>query len=183
MKRNSVLTLCLLIGFYSTAAFAKEPYNYYLPAPNHILESVEKAHLPQGIEKSKHGKYEYAWGEFAAILHYFPNHPKALEQLCELSLQMEQPLRAEKYFERAIKTFPEQPQTHVQYGVFLDRIGKPDAAISHYEQALALNMVTGELYHRLSRAYLANEDYQHAEFAAKMAKRLGYVANHMPKDE
>ena len=62
-----------------------EPFNYYVPAPSKILENVEKYHLNQGVDKVKQGKYEYAWSEFAFMLHYFPNHPKALEWLGELA--------------------------------------------------------------------------------------------------
>ena len=100
------------------------PFNYYVPAPDRLLENVEKYHLNKGIDMVKKGEYEFAWGEFAFMLHYFPNHPRALQLIGDLSIQMEQSDRALKYFDRAVRLYSKDAPTFAIYAVFLHRVGK-----------------------------------------------------------
>ncbi len=151
-----------------------EPFNYYEPAPDKILENVEKYHLGQGIEKARTGKYEYAWSEFAFMLHYFPNHPVALTQIGNLSIQMENPKRAEKYFDNAIRLFPHEANTYALQGVFLHNQGHFDKAIESYEKALKLNDTPLEFHYNLGLALFATEDYQASLEHAQKAYQHGY---------
>jgi predicted Zn-dependent protease len=111
--------LCLI----STCSVAA-PINYYQAATTEWLAQTEHYHLQQGIEKAKLGQFEYAWSEYAFMLHYFPNHPRALELMGNLSIQMKQPDRASKYFERAIALYPNDDATQAMYNEFLQKINK-----------------------------------------------------------
>jgi predicted Zn-dependent protease len=120
-------TLALVISLfclYSAGAYA-HPLNYYQSTSTDWLNQTEHYHLEQGIEKAKLGQWEYAWSEYAFMLHYFPNHPRALELMADLSIQMKQTDRASKYFERAIDLYPNDATTQAMYHAFLQKIGKP----------------------------------------------------------
>lgn len=157
-----------------TMANYGEPFDFYVPAPSNLLENVEKYHLSQGIDKVKQGKYEFAWSEFAFMLHYFPNHPRALELIGDLSLQMETPERALRYFETAIRLFPEQAETHALFGVFLHKLGRYDEAVESYQRALAHNDKVVDYHYNLGLAYFALKDYKNALEQATIAYNKGY---------
>lgn len=171
----SCLSTCLLY-FMTLNVYANygEPFNYYLPAPSNILENVEKYHLSQGIDKFKQGKYEYAWSEFAFMLHYFPNHPKALKLIGELSIQMENPSRAERYYETALRLFPDESETHAVYGIFLHRLEKYTQATEAYQRAIALNDKAVDYHYNLGLAYYALNDFEKAHAQATIAYNKGY---------
>lgn len=156
------------------SAEAGEPYNYYYPAPDRLLENVEKYHLQQGIDKVKKGEFEYAWSEFAFMLHYFPNHPRALQLISDLSIQMEDSVRTVKYFERALKLYPKEAPTYALYGVFLHKVGQPEKAIEQYLHALKIDNKPAEYHYNLGLAYYALNQLDKAYDAAKNAYSRGY---------
>lgn len=170
----------LTIFFFSlfcmamTHASAGEPYNYYVPAPDRLLENVEKYHLQQGIDKIKKGQFEYAWSEFAFMLHYFPNHPLALQHISSLSRQIEKTPRAQKYFDRAIKLYPQESTTYALYGIFMHKIENYGEAITQYQQAIQLDGTPAEYHYNLGLSYLALEQYDNAYHCAQKAYDLGY---------
>lgn len=175
IKFNILATLLSLILFATSAvANAGEPYNYYVPAPDRLLENVEKYHLQLGIDKLRAGQYEYAWSEFAFMLHYFPNHPIALQYISEISMQTEQHEKAKRYFERAIKLYPQESATYALYGIFMHKIAAFELAISYYQQAIALDDTPAEYHYNLGLSYLALDQYEQANQAAQKAYHLGY---------
>ncbi len=177
--RSALTFLCLsaatvLCFTAKVSANYGEPFNYYVPAPSKLLENVEKYHLNQGIDKVKQGKYEYAWSEFAFILHYFPNHPKALELVGDLSIQMEGTERAERYFETALRLFPNESETHALHGVFLHKLEKFEEAVNAYQKAIALNDKVIDYHYNLGLSYFALKDYNKANTQASIAYGKGY---------
>lgn len=171
--------LCLVASLFcfSTNSLANtygEPFNFYEPAPNKILSNVEKYHLNQGIDKVKQGKYEYAWSEFAFMLHYFPNHPKALQLISDLSVQMENPARAERYFERAIRLYPNESETHALHGIFLHKLGRYQESVDAYKRAIALNDKPVDYHYNLGLAYYEMKDFKEALQQAEIAYNKGY---------
>lgn len=170
-----VISACVVLCYPAkVAANYGEPFNFYEPAPSKLLENVEKYHLNQGIDKVRQGKYEYAWSEFAFMLHYFPNHPKALELIGDLSIQMETPDQARRYFETAVRLYPNQAETHALFGVFLHRLGQYQQAIESYQRAIALNDKVIDYHYNLGLAYFAQKDYQNALEQATIAYNKGY---------
>jgi|GEM_PF-5275553 tetratricopeptide (TPR) repeat protein len=146
------ILLGLLLNSTAAWAYNYEPRNYYHATAKKEIMQIEHYHLNQGIEKFKQGKYEYAWSEFASILHYFPNHPKALQQLSDLSIQIEEPQRAVKYFERAISYFPNEAPTYEILGSFFYRLKNYNQAITQYKKGLALDQSNEECRYKLGLA-------------------------------
>lgn len=168
-----LILCCSLIGFKAIGSQG-EPYDYYVPAPDRLLENVEKYHLQQGIDKVKQGKFDYAWSEFAFMLHYFPNHPRALQLISDLSLQMEQTNRAIKYFDRALRLYPNNSATYALYGVFLHKLEKYELAIEQYTKALYLDNSSAEYYYNLGLAQFALQQYEQSNISAQKAYQKGY---------
>lgn len=168
-----ILTLVVLLYQSVSLAETNEPFNYYHPASG-FLEEIEKNHLQKGIDKVKKGQFEFAWNEFAFLLHYFPNHPHALQIISDLSLQMEDKARAIKYFDRATKLYPQEAPTYALYGIFLTKIGQPQKAITLYQKAIEIDGKPAEYYYHLGLAYLAMHDYKNANLSAQKAYRLDY---------
>lgn len=165
---------CFLIMPTPALANYGEPFNYYEPAPSKILSNVEKYHLEQGRDKVRQGKYEYAWSEFSFMLHYFPNHPVALQHIGELSMQMEDPARAERYFERALRLYPSEDETYALYGVFLHKTKRYEEAVEAYTKAIALNDKPVEYHYNLGLTYFEMELYNQALTEAQIAYNQGY---------
>lgn len=170
----TLLTLFFLMAQLNVHASAGEPYNYYLPAPDRLLENVEKYHLQLGIDKFKKGQFEYAWSEFAFMLHYFPNHPQALQLVGDLAVQMEDENRAIQYFERAIKLYPQEAPTHALYGVFLHKIGQIESAIQRYQKAISIDAKPAEYHYNLGLAYFSQGAYEQSYTCAQNAYQRGY---------
>tara|TARA_R110002110_G_scaffold415858_2_gene658576 strand:+ start:10939 stop:11526 length:588 start_codon:yes stop_codon:yes gene_type:complete len=170
------LTIFLFSLFCVTLAHASagEPYNYYVPAPDRLLENVEKYHLQQGIDKIKKGQFEYAWSEFAFMLHYFPNHPIALQHISSLAMQVEKNSRAQKYFDRAIKLYPQESATYALYGIFMHKIENYHEAVALYQQAISIDNSPAEYHYNLGLSYLALQQYDQAYQSAQKAYNLGY---------
>jgi len=166
-----ILSICFIAIAHASAG---EPYNYYVPAPDRLLENVEKYHLQQGIDKIKKGQFEYAWSEFAFMLHYFPNHPLALQHISSLSRQIEKTSRAQKYFDRAIKLYPQESATYALYGIFMHKTENYEEAITQYKRAIQLDDTPAEYHYNLGLSYLALEQYDNANYSAQKAYALGY---------
>ena len=142
MQYNKLKT-CLLIFaiILSTRLMANisQPADYYLSIHSPLLVKTEQYHLQQAIDKLLQQDLEQAWNELAFVLHYFPNHPKALSLLSDLSFKMKQPARAKRYFERALSLYPDHASTYTLYGEFLMRDAKYTEAVSQFKKAAVLD--------------------------------------------
>lgn len=168
----ALLSLSILSSQLCLAS-SSGPFNYFQSPPAELLANIEKFHLAQGIEKAKEGKFEYAWSEFAFLLHYFPNHAGALKLISDLSLQMKQTQRARKYFERALKLYPDEPITYSDYGNFLIKIAEFEEAITQYKRALAFDESNSYYHYQLGLAYFAIQNYALANRFAQNAYQHG----------
>lgn len=169
------------LAFQVAFADAGEPYDYYVPAPDRLLENVEKYHLNQGIGKVKAGHYKEAWSEFGFMLHYFPNHPKALQLMSDLSIMMGNQAEALKYFDQATKLYPGHAATYGLWAVFLHKMNKLEQAIEKYQQALQLDPNSAEINYNLGLAYFTQKKYKEANQLAQKAYQHGYPLNGLKK--
>jgi tetratricopeptide (TPR) repeat protein len=158
-----------------------EPYDYYVPAPDRLLENVEKYHLNLGISKVKAKQYKEAWPEFGFMLHYFPNHPKALQHMSELSVLLGNETEAIKYFDQAVKLYPTHAATYGLWGTFLHRTGKINEAIDKYQQALKMDPNQPEMSYNLGLAYFSQKNYKKANQLAQKAYEQGYPLQGLKK--
>lgn len=152
-------------------------HNYYAVSDSNtrqLLHNVEKYHMKQGIQKMRAGQFQYAFSEFDFILRYFPNHPQALLMMAELADAWKQPQRAEPYFDKALRMFPDDARTYVVHGFLLQKADKLDAAITQYEKGLALNDQQADGHYNLGLAYLDKKQYEKANMHAQKAYQMGY---------
>jgi Tfp pilus assembly protein PilF len=148
--------------------------NYYQSQSSTLLENTEKFHLQQALHKLEQQDHEHAWSELAFVLHYFPNHPRALALLCELSLKMEQSSRATRYLERAIQLYPEEAATYGLFGQFLMQNAKYTDAVAQFKKAILLDNLNSNYHYQLSLAYLALQNYALANKEAQLAQFKGH---------
>lgn len=182
-KFQQVLALLWAISVATSNPFAQDatdwrgPHDYYRAvdgAQHELLVNVEKYHLPQGEEKLKRGRLQYAFEDFDFVLRYFPNHPQALMLMTQTVEKMNKPRRADEYFRTAIELFPNQPATLGLYGVHLHRSGDIARAIEYYNRALQLDPDSAETHYNLGLAYLSQKNYDLANQHAQKAYRLAY---------
>jgi tetratricopeptide (TPR) repeat protein len=160
------------------------PFNYYdmsQPRYRTLLYNVDKYHLNEGMEKMRKKQYAYAKSDFHFMLTYFPNHPKALLLMGELSLKIKRPDSAKEYFEHALELYPGIWTTHSVYGIFLHKAGKLDEAIEQYRRALTLNPGAADTTYNLGLAYLDKGEYALANEYARKAQALGHPLSGLEK--
>lgn len=152
----------------------KGVYDYFGPKPAELLWAVESYHLQQGITKMNDGRLQYAFQDFEFILNRFPNHPKALALMVEVTNKMGKPGLAERYFAKAIELYPNTAYTYVVYGIHLQKTGKNAAAIDNYKKAIELSPVLPEAHYNLGLAYVTEKRYELANKEANEAYDLGH---------
>lgn len=184
---GAVLVLLSLLSLHALAAnvpplrakidFATHPHwDYYLTSshPSGRLQSVEQYHLQPAIDLLAQQKYEYAYDELVFILAWFPNHPKALNLLTQLTTRVNQPQVAERHFRDAFGLYPERAPTHMLYGNFLSKSGQRDKAIESYKRAIELDPNYAEGHYNLGLAYYHQKKYDLANQHAQTAYAYGY---------
>jgi hypothetical protein len=85
------------------------------------------------------GKYTEATGDCEYVLTRFPNHPRALHLIGEISKATNQVSLAIGYFENALALYPQYAFTHAQYGHYLTDIGVFQAGVEQLREALRLD--------------------------------------------
>ena len=120
-------------------AISGDPFSIY------ILPVVENGHLgpktnPRGFWKEfNQGRWTYAVGELKYVLNVFPNHPRALYLMTRLADLLHDPGLPIAYFEKALRMYPDRPETRVQYGAYLVSKGETLLGLTQLDQALAAN--------------------------------------------
>lgn len=184
---GAVLMLLTLLSLHALAAsvpplrakidFATHPHwDYYLTSshPSGRLQSVEQYHLQPAIDLLAQQKFEYAYDELVFILAWFPNHPKALNLLTQLTTRVNQPQVAERHFRDAFGLYPDRAPTHMLYGNFLSKSGQRDKAIESYKRAIELDPNYAEGHYNLGLAYYHLKKYDLANRHAQTAYAYGY---------
>lgn len=134
----------------------------------------EKNHLGPAIRTIQSGQYAKAWQDLDFMLRRFVNHPKALEAMAAVASMTNQPPAAIPYFENAIRLYPQYALTYAQYGRYLGRIGRHDAAISNLKKATEVDPNLAVAYAWLAGVYTDIGQGPLAKEAAEQAKKLGY---------
>ena len=109
----------------------------------YILPVVENGHLgpktnPRGFWREfKRGRWVAAVAELKYVLNVFPNHPRALYLTTRMADLLHDPGLPIAYFEKAIRMYPNRPQTRAQYGAYLVKKGEPIPGLLQLDKALA----------------------------------------------
>jgi TPR repeat len=125
--------------------------------------------------------YNRAASEFDYILRAFPTHPDILYAriLLELKRMSNRDLRPyptppECYLQRGAAFLPNQPHVDQLFALYLDRLGRVDEALQHYQHALALNPKSAELNYNVALTYIKKKDYERALYHAREAYAIGF---------
>lgn len=157
--------------------FATHPHwDFYLTSshPSGRLQSVEQYHLGPAIDLLAQQKFEYAYDELVFILSWFPNHPKALNLMTQLTTRVNQPQVAERHFRDAFELYPNRAQTHMLYGNFMSKSGQRDKAVESYKRAIEIDPNYAEAHYNLGLAYYHQKKYDLANKHAQTAYAYGY---------
>jgi tetratricopeptide (TPR) repeat protein len=185
-SRGAAFGWCLSIALVAILQIASEPalsqggggFDYYAPRVKGEditrLKNVEDYHLGPGQQKVAKQQYLYAMQEFAFILGYYPNHPKALSLLSNLCQKwQDRKCDAEGAFERAIKRNPNAAPTYLLYGVHLHRKRKMEEAVKAYRRAVELAPNSLDAHYNLGLAYAELKQYDLANQHAQRSYQLG----------
>ena len=150
-------------NYYSTDAHAKRR-----------IQVVEQYHWEPALECLRTKRYGCAQSELLFILTWVPNHPYALLKFSELTNRMQEPDKADSYFDAAMRYAPSDAMVRMLYGIHLHRSGRTDKAIERYEEAVDMDPNLSEAHYNLGLAYLGKGDLAKANEHAQKAYALGY---------
>ncbi len=132
--------LTLLNCNISFAIIHEDKYHDYRSQYIEIdLLKMQEFHLQQAQIKLKKGQVEYAWGDFAYLLCYVPNHHEILQQMQHIAPQLNKTAEMIIFFEKAINIFPNDAIIHAIYSSFLNKTGDTINANKHSALALKIN--------------------------------------------
>jgi tetratricopeptide (TPR) repeat protein len=124
--------------------------------------------------------------EFQEELHFDPSNANAAYELGEAYRRSARIEDAERFFETALKYYPDFEEAHVGLGSILLEVNKPGLALSHFQKAVKLDPEDEVAWYRLSRAQksLGNVALQQkalAEFQRLHQKTLQQAGMKEPK--
>jgi len=162
----------------------------YRSATAHWKGMVEGAHFESHYEAylagfmlvqgaHKHGEYVTAGFEYT--LWGFPNHPRALAAIEQLSYRDHKTDQLPKmqfkvwcYFQRAVKWYPDDPMPHAIYAYYLARRDRRSEALFEIWRAEQLDPGTVDVSLYLAFAYIKLNEFEKAAVYAKKAYAQGY---------
>ena len=110
--------------------------------------------------------------EFEQELELDPTNANAAYEIGEIHRQAGRFDEAQKYFELALKHYPDFEEAHVGLGWVLMSLKKPEQALLHLQKALALNTEDEVAWYRLSQAHRALGNSAEQEKALGEYRRL-----------
>jgi len=141
MKLCGVALMAVLFIGMPAASFAlSQGQDFYDMPASKQYQNLEQFHLQQGLQNIALKKYHHAWGNFAYLLHYFPNHPTALKAIGIAAPKIKKQQEALAYFEKAISLYPTTTATYLLYSDFLMQVGKIEKARSFKRQARMMSL-------------------------------------------
>ena len=157
--------------------------DYFNPEYKGELGEVEDYHLSKETfwKEFESRQYNYALQDLRFVLRYFPNHPKALQLMELLGKITQQPHLAIRYYEKAVKLYPQYALTHAQYGNYLVDIGQTEEGIGRLQRAIQINPKLAVTYYWLWDAYTKIGNLEMARQIAEKAKELGLNVQDRPK--
>lgn len=191
--RAGVLILCgAILVFGGSAARAQQmwacgdlnnaygPFDYRDPNPDHRLPQVEAHHFTNKVEMLRSGETGPVGGDIDYILRAFPNHPRALMAMMNLSFKekTDRPRGAnfpvECYFMRAERFRPDDMNVKMLYGIYLMKAGRLDDALKKLQEAASADSTDPNLWYNLGLAYFDLKRYDEALKYAHKAYALGF---------
>ncbi len=173
-----VAAAVILISTLGNNVAAQDPGRDYYKASSYrdgiqMLKNLNQNHFRPAAGALERRRYQAAQGDLEFMLKYFPNHPQALAGMAQVGIGLKRPDLADQHFRNAIERYPDHDETYVIYGIFLQKLGRTDAAIAQYRKALEINPNSGFGHYNLGLAYVDTKDYAQANAHAQKAYQLG----------
>jgi type IV pilus assembly protein PilF len=99
-------------------------------------EARAKAHTELGAAYYEQSKFEIALHEFNVAINNDPNYALAYNGLGLVHAALGENEKAEKAFQKALQLQPQSSVSHNNYGNFLCNLGRYDASIQHFLEAV-----------------------------------------------
>ncbi len=143
------------------------------------LPVVERRHFTRRIEQlQERENTQHPIREVRYTLTRFPNHHRALNTAVLFSLRKGDTAEgrghpAECFLQRAINFRPEDPVPHMLYGLYLHRLGRPEAALEFYRRAEQLTPTDANLLYNMGLVHFDSENYEESRHYAEEAYSRG----------
>lgn len=155
------------------------PFDYRSARPADI-NIVETRHFTPMVEQLKGGQSGYIAGDISYTLGVFPNHPRALNSIANLSLREKRPKPEHSqysvhcWFDRAIRFRPDDSQVRMIYAVYLSKVGKPKEALEQLEAAERGDSDNANFNYNIGLVYFDLKNYEKSLHFAHRAYELGF---------
>ena len=145
------------------------------PAFAHPHQALSSAYLVLPFYSGESREYAFAQAEAAArnALQLDPTMGKAHAVLAFISMKRWDWTTADRQFQLAIATSPNDPTTHQWYSEFLSYVGNIDASVTEALRALELDPVSPVINDRLGVTYLWSGEFDLASEQFRIAAELG----------
>jgi len=154
------------------------PFDYRVSKDK--LPIIESNHFTPDVEALRQGSTGSLGSDIGYTLRAFPNHPRALMAMANLSIKTrtKRPPGAhfsvECYFDRALQFAPDDGWVRMVHGIYLSKIGKTHEALEQFQQAQTFVGDSAVLHYNLGLAYFDVGDYENALTHAQHAYQLGF---------
>lgn len=125
-----------------------------------------------GLTQMARAAYPEALSSFQSALLYTPNYPTLEINLGIVQSAMNNPVEAERHFQRAILLAPANDETHFYYGRWLYQNGRVPEAIAQCRIAVLINPQRLPAHDLLASALLAQGDTSGARASAEESLRI-----------
>jgi tetratricopeptide (TPR) repeat protein len=155
------------------------PFDYRV-APLDTRDVVESHHFTPEVESLIKGHTGVIGGDIDYTLRAFPNHPRALLAMMNLSFKEKttkprgSSYSVECWFDRAERFHPDDGVVQMLYGIYLLKLGRTSDAIKRFEAAEATADGDPNLYYNLGLAYFDLKKYDKALSYAHKAYALNF---------
>lgn len=157
------------------------PFDYNDPDnKGHNLQIVEQYHFSPSVQLLSHGETGPIGSDLDYVLRAFPNHPRALNSMANLSIKekSDRPNGAHFtvgcYFERAFGFAPSDAVIHMVYANYLYQIHKDNAALEQDVQAEKLDPQNANILYNVGLLYFNLKDYDKSLAYAQKAYAAGF---------
>lgn len=141
-----------LLGYANSIATPSTYHDYRATNQSNDLVQMQNYHLQQAEQKMSRNQPSYAWGDFAYLLCYVPNHHIALKQMLNLASELHKQTEMKKFFENALQAYPEDSIVYALYAAFYFKNSDQTNADKYMDIALKLNPELAEEFRHPDQA-------------------------------
>lgn len=128
--------------------------------------------LASAVAHHRAGRLDAAAALYEQVLGQDPRQPDALHLLGQIALHQRDTARAESLFRQALAVLPQVAPLHLQHGLALRALRRPDEALVAFRRAVELDPALAEAYHQAGNVLKSLARFSEALVALRQAARL-----------